>query len=300
MNTGEVKLLRQNRITEFEKIRDEFNNITRFINKVTKDYVKLSEIEQYIIDIEAYYIPSAIDLFSSEYYDDTAFDDELDEKLRMYKDIVDSWKKEMVSFYHDNEEKTGDIKENTNNLVFCINDDIDVSTDNYQTGFTTTVLDLETKTSRELKSLSGGAGLERIRKSTETGTEVDFIDYLKSRFRIQCHFVPYRYRSGYDNRVGLIKFEPSPVVKEYLEDKYGLSKQSAFYGIFMIITAGANHKQYADFENYIMKNYAGIEKLALLFAGDNPNYEELNVVVDKMLNVKKELLNTIEESKKTI
>lgn len=296
----DIKLAREERITTFEKIRDNFNSIVRFINKVTKDYDKLAEINMYINDIESYYLPSAIELASSNYFDDTSLDDELDKKIQEYRDIIKSHKDEMAMYFQDNMEEEIDIRENTDNLVLCLSDDINLSGDNYKTGFSTTVSDLESKSSRELKGLSGGAGLEKIRKSTETGGEADFTDYLKNKLKMQCHFVPYRYRSGYDTRVGLIKFEPSPAVKEHLEARYNLSKQSACYGIFMIIVAGANHKQYADFENYIMKNYVEIEKIAALFASDNPNYEELDSIVDKMLSIKKEKLNSINDSKKTI
>lgn len=59
----------------------------------------------------------------------------------------------------------------------------------------------------------------------------------------------------------------------------------------MIISVSATHKEYGEFESYIVKNCFEIEKLANLFASDNPNLEELTVIIDRMLSIKKDKMD---------
>ncbi len=157
---------------------------------------------------------------------------------------------------------------------------------------------LESKSSIELKKRSGRKGMSKIRKSTETNKEKDFIEYLENKYKVHLHFIPYRYSSDSNYRTGLIKFEPSQQVKSFLEEKYGLSKQSAYYGVFMVITSiGADHSEYSRFEEYILGNYREIEELAMLFASENPDYEKLTMVVDKLLSFKKDKMAMINSDK---
>ena len=287
---------------DFLRMRDDFNNIISFINKnymdKNKAYEETKTISSYVRTIETEYAPILQELINTDYNDDDYYDRNFETISAKFKEIIAGYK-QVMSEYNTVVDEIDDIKENTNNLVFCITNDIDLPNEGFQKEFVGAVSELESKTSRELKKAPGRKGMAKIRKSTETNTEEDFVDYLKVRKGIELHFVPYRHSSGSNYRTGLIKFEPSAVVKKFLEDRYGLSKQSAYYGIFKVIQViKADHSEYGLFEEYILDNYEEIEKLARLFSSNNPNYDELVAKVDEMLNIKKEKLRNTDSIKK--
>ena len=196
-----------------------------------------------------------------------------------------------MTAYYEQDDEIVDVKENTDNLVFCLNNDIDLSQEGFRKEFAGTVSELESKSSRELLIRPGRKGMTRLRKNTESNGEKDFVKYLENRYRTHLHFVPYRYSGSSFYRTGLIKFEPSAKVKSFLEERYGLSKQSAYYGIFMIITTiAADHSEYSRLHEYVFNNYEDIEKIALLFASENPDYDKLIDLIDSLLTIKKDNL----------
>ena len=279
---------------ELEKINKDFSNIIGFINRTYKNrkqaFQEESIINGYINSINMEYLPMIRELIIDDYFDDDFFDSELDKIIVEYKSVIRKWKKEMTSFY-EKDRTEEDIKENTDNLVFCINSDIDIKEKGYQDELTDTIKSLESKSSQELKMRSGRKGMTRLRKTKENNKEQDFVEYFKGKMQVNIHFVPYRYSSDADYRTGVIKFEPSTSVKEFLEERYGLSKQSAYYGIFDVISVvRADHSQYHEFEGYILDNYSYIEEIASLFASNSPDYHKLSELLDKFLNIKKDLI----------
>ena len=299
-----IKNIREERIIELQRISRDFNTIIDFINKTYKDKIEAFKdgllVKKEVMAINNEYIPVINELIENEYYDDEDFDNELDRIISNYKNIIRKWKYKMTSFYQENNEDI-DIRENTDNLVFCLNEDIDLEKEEYQKEFLGAIDSLENKSSKELKMRPGRKGMSRIRKTTESDKSKDFVEYLEARFKTHLHFVPYRYSSDINYRTGLIKFSTSPKVKEFLESRYGLSKQSAIYGIFQIISViGADHSEYHIFEDYIMNNYSNIEDMGKMLSSDNPNYEELANVLDKLLTIKHELVNKINNNSKKI
>lgn len=297
-----IRTIREERMMELLKIRDDYFNIENYINKTYTDRSKAYDEEKIInsriniINLE--YLPLIQELISSDYYGDEYFDDELYGVIVKFKTEIKKWKKEMTEYY-----QTGDIEEdtmeNTDNLVFCLTDDINLSHEGFQKEFIGTIESLESKSSRELKKRPGRKGMSKIRKSTENGKEKDFIEYLELKKKMDFHFIPYRYSSDSDYRTGLIKFEPSAKVKEILEEKYGLSKQSAYYGIFEVIEViRADHSEYSYLEEYILDNCLTIEEIAKLFSSDNPDIEKLTSVINNMLAIKKDKIKQINDSKR--
>ena len=287
-----IRVKREEKVKELLRIRDDFNNIISFINKtyINRDraYNEVEKINEYIKTINSECLETLQELIDIDYSDDEYYDEKFEEKIVEFKEIIKEYKKEMTS-YNTIDEEIIDIKENTDNLVFCLTSDIDLSSDSFQKEFIGTISELESKSSQELKRSSGRKGMSRIKKTTESNKEEDLAEYLEKRRKAKIHFVPYRYSSGSHCRTGLIKFEPSSIVKQFLENRYGLSKQSAYYGIFIIIQViRADHSEYSYIEEYIFDNFNRIEEIANLFASENPDFTKLTMVVDKMLNIKKE------------
>ena len=292
-----IRNTREDLLKELLRIRDDFNNIISFINKTyldkSKAYEKTNIISKYINNIESEYIPLLNDLINSDYTIDDYYDKEFEIIIIKFKEIIKEYKKEMT-IYNTNDEIIDESKEDTDNLVFCLSDDIDLTSNGFQKEFIGTISDLESKDSRDLKKRPGRKGMSKIRKQTENNKENDFASYLEKRCKIKIHFVPYRYSSDSNYRTGLIKFEPSSVVKKFLEEKYGLSKQSAYYGIFKIIqVVRADHSEYSYLEEYILDNYLKIEELAKLFASVDPDLEKLTSIIDDLLAIKHEKIDMI-------
>lgn len=295
-----IRTIRQERLIELSKISDDLENIVDFINRsfeLRKDYYEEQLLlTSYVKSINTEYIPVVKDLIGSDFFEDNYFDSNLEELISKYKNVIKKWKKKMSLFYQNNDDKL-DVKENTDNLVLCINSDIDLSCNGYRKEFLGTIEALENKSSQELKMRSGRKGMSRIRKSKENNKEQDFVEYLENKKKIHLHFVPYRYSSDSYYRTGLIKFKISPIVKEYLQEKYGLSKQCACYGIFQIISAvRADHDEYKKLEEYILENALWIEEIAKEFSNDEPNFEKINAIVDGFLSIKKKNVEEINEA----
>ncbi len=291
-------IVRNNQIIELVRIKRDLENIVSFINKNIIDREKSYKNEQllssFISSIDNELIPLIKEMIDKDMDYDEFYDNEIDEKINLYKRTIKRWKKAMSLSYIESYEEEN--KEETDNLVFCIAD-VDLSTQGFDKEFIGTIEALESRSSQDLKKRPGRRGMSRIRKSTENGKEKDFVEYLESKYKVKLHFVPYRYSSEPDYRTGLIKFEPSQTVKEYLEDFYGLSKQSAYYGVFLVISAkGANHNEYAFFENYILNNFKYIEEIASLFASDNPDFDKLTKIIDDMLLKKKNILSSLQNT----
>ena len=293
-----LNVIRNEKIIELLKIKNDFNNIISFINKSFRNrdlaYKNEKEIKGYIDNIDIDLIPIIRDMVHEDLDYDIYYDNEVDEAIIKYNKIVKKWKKEMSLSYK--EDELQEEKEDTNNLVFCIAD-VDLSTSGFDKEFIGTVEALETKSFYELKGKYGRTSMSKIRKDTETGKEKSYVDYLETRKKRKIHFVPYRYSSNPNYRTGLIKFEPSTKVKEFLEEHYGLSKQSAYFGIFQIITAiGADHTEYYYLQNYILNNFDYIDELANLFASDNPDFNKLVNILDELLLKKKNLLKSVQNT----
>ena len=300
-NKNTLRIVRETIISDLYRIIDDFNNIISFIRNTYKDqnsaYEEIRVLESYINSIKNEYLPIALDLKKEDLDFDENIDNELDNIVTKFKSEIKKWKKEMTAYYHESD-SIEEEREDTDNLVFCLEDDIDLSDEGHQREFIGAIEALEMKSSRDLKKGSGRNGMTRLRKTTENGDEKDFVDYVNYnilRGRGSIHFVPYRYSNNPYYRTGLIKFEPSQVVKDFLEKKYGLSKQSAYYGVFQVIRSmGADHSEYKFFEEYLLGNYQRIEEIALLFASDNPDFDKLVEVIDSMLKIKKDkLLNLL-------
>ena len=295
-----LRLIRIEKETELLRLKNDFNNIISFINKTYTDredaYNNTRELEGYTITIDKDYLPLIKDMIDKGVVYDYHYDEEIDKTINEYKKIIRKWKKIMSATYSE-EDIDNDCKEDTDNLVFCITD-IDLSTPGFDKEFTGTVDALESRSSHDLKKRPGRRGMTRLRKTTDGGREKDFVQFLEGKDNKEFHFVPYRYSSDGSYRTGLIKFEPSKEVKEFLEERYGLSKQSAYYGIFQIISSkGANHSEYYYLERYVMDNYEYIEEVALLLASDKPDYEKIIKVIDDLLLKKKNSMKLIQETK---
>ena len=293
-----TNVLRNEKIVELLRIKSDFNNIISFINKSYKDredaFMRIKEITSIIETIDTAYIPVIKEMIEDNLDFDEFFDNEIDKLIDQFRRTIKGWKKKMSSSYQE-EISEEEVTEDTGNLVFCLTE-IDLS-NGADKEFTGTVEALETRSSQELKKSPGRKGMTRIRKTTEHGKEKDFVEYLESRFKTKIKFVPYRYSSEPDYRTGLIKFEPSSKVKEFLENHYGLSRQSAYYGIFHVITSiRADHTEYYYLERYIIKNYGYIKELSELFASDEPDYDKLTSVLDELINKKKVLLSSIQNT----
>ena len=298
-----TRTLREERILELERISSDFNNIIGFINQTYRDreqaYKEEIIIRHEIVSINEY-LSVIRELINSDYDSDEYFDNELDKIILKYKNLIKKWKYVMTSYYQDSTEEI-DIKENTDNLVFCLNDDINLEKEEYQKEFIGAIESLESKSSKELKMRPGRKGMSRIRKTTENDKSKDFVEYLETKLKTHLHFVPYRYSSDVNYRTGLIKFQTSPMVKEFLETRYGLSKQSAFYGVFQVIRVfGADHSEYHIFEEYIMDNLSFIEDIGNMLSSDKPDYDKLSNVLDKMLSIKHELVNKVNSDSKVL
>ena len=298
-NKYSLNVIRNEKIIELLKIRTDFNNIISFINKTFRNrelaYKNEQEIKENINTIDKDIIPIIKEMIDDDLDFDEYYDNEIDETIDKYNRIIKKWKKEMSLSYQDDESLTEE-KEDTQNLVFCITD-VDLSTQGFDKEFIGTVDALETKSFYALKGKYGRTSMSKLRKDTETGKSKNFIEYLEAKKKTKLHFEPYRHSSNPNFRTGLIKFEPSPKVKEFLESHYGLSKQSAYFGIFQIITAiGADHTEYYYLQNYVLTNCDYIEELAKLFASDNPDFDKLVSILDEFILKKKNLLKSIQNT----
>lgn len=273
---------------EFERIVKEFRNIGSYI------YIIFEDAEQ--ANAEAAEIRDAIDFIEKEYYpkldslknDGNVPENTIDwfyERIVEYKNIIKEYRKKKS--IHERSEEDIVHSEGTENLVFCMNDDIDLSDSDFQRGYIGAVKNLEAISVDVLCRLSSDNGLGRIKKSTESGRKEDFINYLENKYNIALHFVPYRYHSNANSRVGIIKFEPSIPVKEFLIKRYGISQSCAVFGIFEIISVvGANHNEYSILESYILKKFRKIEELASMFSSNTPDLKRLEEIIDNMLAAK--------------
>ena len=287
--------IREEQEKEFLRIRDDFSNIISFINRTYMDrsiaFEKTKTLQTYFNNIENEYLPTLRELIIINYDEDDYYDKEFERLIGIFKGLIKEYKKEMSLFNSDNKEEE-DIKEDTDNLVFCLSDDIDLPDEGYENEFVGTVNQLELKSIIELKSKTGRKDLSKIRESDYS--ERSLISRLETKEKTKLNFVPYRYSSESNYRTGLIKFEPSEIVKKHLEDRYGLSRQSAIFGIFKVICVpGADHSEYSYLRNYINDNLKEIINLAYLFSSNNPDFTKLDNEIDRLLSNKKEILNRI-------
>lgn len=277
---------------EFERISDELKRIRSYIYVVYEDKEQANTESQSITEtinfIKNEYIPE-IDSLKDEDNVPETITDWFYERIVEYQDIIKGYRK-LRSAHESSEEDIVSV-EGTENLLFCMNEDIDLSDSDYQRGYIGAVKNLEAISVDVLCRRSSDNGLGRIKKSTEHGRKEDFVEYLESKYNVSLHFVPYRYHSNSNSRVGIIKFEPSIPVKDFLIKRYGLSSSCAVFGIFEIITVvGGNHNDYSIFESYVFKNFRRIEELASLFSSNTPNLKQLGKIVDTMLADKKSKL----------
>ena len=291
-----IRTIREERIIELERIKNDFNNIISFINKTyvnrEEAYDEEQKLKREILSIDSEFLPVIKELIDNDFYGDDFFDNELDSVILSYKTSIKMWKKRMTSYYQ-KESDVQDNKQNTDNLVFCLNIDIPLEKEGYQKELLNAIEALESKTSKELKMRPGRKGMSRIRKTMETDKSKDFVNYLETKLKKKIHFVPYRYSCDINRRTGLFKFSTSPKVKEFLEEKYGLSKQSAIYGIFDIISVyGKDHSEYHFFEDYILNNYLYIESIGEMLSSETPNYDKIANIIDGFLKIKEDLVKS--------
>lgn len=294
------------RVDTLNGIIRNFNTIVNFINRnfsVGLDSELVSSKEDilvYLEEINDYYLPMAEETVTSN---DPYYDEEFDIVIKKYMDVIRHYKGIMQKYYSDDTSKDDNlIKENTNNLVFLCSSIFEEYDEGRMKELVGAISNLEIKTSQELKCPSGRKGMTRIRKTTRNGSEVDFVEYIERTRKKKLNFVPYRYSSTADYRTGVLKFNPSPVVKKHLEDRYGLSSQCAIYGIFSAIeTINANHNEYSVFESILAKlGETTFEDFALLFASENPDLEKLDCEIDRQLRYKRDFLEVATKKSGTI
>ena len=213
-----------------------------------------------------------------------------EQSLDLLNTQIDGYRKIIENYYNilsdldTNEEN----KELVSNLVFCINGDINLSNNDFQKEYLGVIKTLESISIDALFRRSGINGLSRLKMYTDSNKEKDLAQDLKSKHG-ELNFVPYRACSRANCRTGIIKFEPSEPVKEFLMRKYNISKQGAVFGIFEIISVnGADHSEYSILRNYVINNVNSIITLASLFRSNEPDLMQLEDIIDKMLTVKKE------------
>lgn len=287
--------IRENQIIEFERIKNDFGNIIAFVNRTytnrDKAFRIVEELQGYLKDIESNHLPMLSDLINTNYDADDYYDKEFERIISSFKVLIKAFKKEM-GLYNSTSYEQESIKENTDNLVFCLSNNIELPTEGHQKEFVGTVLQLELKSIVEIRNQLGRKSLSKIKKSEYS--EDSLINYLENINNAKLHFVPYRYSSESNYRTGLIRFQPSEVVKKHLEERYGLSKQSAFYGVFKVICIhGNDHSEYAYLREYVYDNLQDIIDLASLFASDKPDLDKLDEEIDKLLSYKKGILDMI-------
>jgi hypothetical protein len=296
-----LRIMREEKEKELLRIRNDFNNIKSFINRTYMDknnaFEATKTIDNYLRTIDSEYLPTIRELIETDYDEDDFYDTTIDSISKKFMGIIKNYKEEM-SLYNSNGEKEEviDNKENTVNLVFCLTDDLELSSEGYQKEFAGTVMELESKSDWELRSKTGRKIISKLRK---TGDDVDgFMDQFENRDRTKYNFTPYRYSSESSYRTGLIAFAPSEKVKRFLEEKYNLSKLSSIYGIYRVIrSAGADHSEYSYLREYIYDNFNELVELSNLFASENPDYDKLTSKVDELLAIKKELINKANNKK---
>lgn len=289
-----------NRVDKLNQIILDFTTIINFISRNISHGLdpelanNRHEVLMYLDEVRNYYLPIAQDMLESK---DSNFDfeEEFDKLFKRCTDLIRQCKSIMKTYYSGHKSTNDNLqKENTTNLVFlCPNCEIDNDNEGKIKEIVGTVRSLEIRTSQELKCPSGRKGMTRIWKTTNNGTEIDFVKYIARNNNIKIHFVPYVFSSTADYRTGLLKFSPSTAVKKHLEERYGLSSQCAIYGIISSIEViGANRSEYSVLEGIITKQGATYENLALLFADENPDFEKLDNMVDEMLENKRDFLAT--------
>ena len=234
-------------------------------------------------------------LDSKEYDDDDNYYYELVETpLIEYKAIIAEWYRRQNAMRQDNVQPNNNYQ-STENLVMCVDNSLDLSDEGIRKEFEGIIKKLEYRSSINLYKDSNRKGLLSLEKSTSTNKRGDFITFLEKTFG-PVDFEPLLISSTTTHRTGIIKFNPTQAVKDHLESRYGISKTAACLGIFAIISAdGSDHSGYSILENYVVSNYAQIEDIARLFASDNPDYERLDAVVDRMIEIKKEKLDTLKQ-----
>lgn len=283
--------VRQDRIDELNRIIGTFNSIVLFIKKSLPNVLdqelnsNKNELELCLQEAIEIYLPYAKEVERSN-DDDSYYEEELDSAIKKYMDIIKYWKNIMQEYYGDDVDSVNKVtKENTNNLVFLCSSYSSDYDEERRKELMNTIINLEIKSSHELKCPGGRKGMTRLRKTTRKGTQIDYVEYLEKNGRRKIHFVPYRYSSSADYRTALIKFNPSEVVKKHLEERYGLSPQCAIYAPILVIEAiGANHSEYSMFEGIFARLGATLfEDIALLFADENPDFEKLDSKVDEFL-----------------
>lgn len=288
---NELKKTRKQHVKELDKIVGSLDKIIYSIHRkyqyTMEAYEKTEDMLRRKEDVRDFYLPTANELIELTEIND--LDDLIADKIVEYKEYIAMQKAENA---------IGDSKplgENTDNLVFCL-EDMSFSDDGSKTEFIGSVRNLAYRNLRDLRIiLNPKKRITRLRKTIEFGEEIDFVNYFKRNGR-RPHFVPYILGSSGEYRTGLIKFEPSTIVKTYLDEKYGLSNTSAYYGIFMIVPRGSN---YNELESYVENEVEKIEKLARLFSSENPTVEELRILderIKQMLDVKNEIVKNIESS----
>lgn len=267
------------------------NEYREYLNEtLSKSATAINSIEN---DIQPMIETVINGLDSNEFDDaDNYYYDLIEGPLLEYKTIITEWYKRQAAMRQDNVQPNNNLQ-GTENLALCFDSSFDLSDEGIRKEFEGIIRKLEYRTSIALYKDSSRKGFTSLEKSTASNKRGDFISYLEKNYGA-VDFEPLLISSSSSYRTCVIKFNPTAIVKDHLEKRYGISKTAVCLGVFAIVSAdGSDHSGYGVLENYVIDNYDQIEGIARLFASDNSNYEQLDAVVDRMLEIKEEKLNAI-------
>ena len=181
-------------------------------------------------------------------------------------------------------EVPSEISSNTKNLVFILFDVSDETVSKYSSVYAK-AFDMISKRKRSELTDAQMAELYKEKKKNKHGISYSI-----------PHVSVLRLRPNFDNRIGVIKLNPSSKILEFLREKYGLSEQFEIYGLLDIIEKHGNLDAYSDLTVQVNQNIDEITRMGEMFYSDKTDLGELCEIIDKGI-VKLETMTNSEVNK---
>ena len=166
-------------------------------------------------------------------------------------------------------EVPAEISSNTKNLVFILFDVSDETVEKYSSVYAK-AFDMISKRKRSDLTDAQLSELYKEKKKNKHGISYSI-----------PHVSVLRLRPNFDNRIGVIKLNPSSKILEFLREKYGLSEQFEIYGLLDIIEKHGNLDAYSDLTVQVNQNIGEITRIGEMFYSDKTDMEELCEIIDR-------------------
>ena len=251
-------------------------------NNTSKLLEKLKEVHEHLNKVEKER-ESLDDEFKERHVNFDVVDKKYEkmrlDTLRVVNDFM-----HLVELSYEPDEEEGIEFNPTENLVFCLNIDIDDIDENGRKEMIETLKEHEEKKSWKMKKTQSS----ELKSNTKNAKNKTHITVLSTD-----DYDAYRHRGTPDGRTGIIKFKLDSKIKKLLEERYNLSPQSSVYGIFNAINVpGADHNSYEVLTEYVKRNRPLLDHISDLLRGKVKNSKELFSIIDDGLEKKDRIVSS--------